>query len=365
MRRGSPRAMSAPRVAGPAVGQAGSSVQASSDRSISSRPHEGDLRRFLLPKIGLLARAGHVVGAVDDRLHPPEPRVPRRADLLLGEGGRGSVTKASPPSCSCERAVARRARARSRPRTAHPRRSRSRRTRGAAPPDRSSARRRSPSSRPMRRYISRQKSATVSADVFRNRSITRPLHVVRELEQRPGLPVRGDALRVERRELPLELAGDREVQLRRLAGLAMAQDRPRLARIVVAVVAEEDDSPADLRLQPPGGLDLGDEEPPREKAAGLLAESDDRLRAHAARPTSLAGARTQDRLQRHAEGDARRAADQVVPEIADVRARSTSRSRAPAPSPPRRTPRCRPPAGGRTPPGRCPAGRRRRSSRGC
>ena len=62
--------------------------------------------------------------------------------------------------------------------------------------------------------------------------------------------------------------------------------RPRLARVVVAVVAEEDDLAADLRLQPPRGLDLGDEEAPREEAARLLAEADDGLVAHAARVTS-------------------------------------------------------------------------------
>src|SRR5438477_3774678 len=49
---------------------------------------KGELRRFLLTKIGLFARAGHVMGASQNRLHPAEPSVPRGADLLLGEGGR-------------------------------------------------------------------------------------------------------------------------------------------------------------------------------------------------------------------------------------------------------------------------------------
>src|SRR5438445_9716413 len=57
----------------------------------------------------------------------------------------------------------------------------------------------------------------------------------------------------------------------------MAQGRACLARIVVAVVAEVYDPPADLRLQASRGPDLGHEEPPREEAAGLLAERDDRL----------------------------------------------------------------------------------------
>ena len=84
-----------------------------------------------------------------------------------------------------------------------------------------------------------------------------------------------DALEVQRRELALELVGEGEVELDRLARLAVAQDRAGLAEVVVAVVAEEDDLAADLRLQPPRRLDLGDEEPPREEAARLLAEADD------------------------------------------------------------------------------------------
>src|SRR5438132_14279340 len=57
----------------------------------------------------------------------------------------------------------------------------------------------------------------------------------------------------------------------------MAQDRACLARVVVAVVAEIDDAPANLRLQASRGADLGHEEPPREEPAGLLAERDDWL----------------------------------------------------------------------------------------
>ena len=55
---------------------------------------------------------------------------------------------------------------------------------------------------------------------------------------------------------------------------------------MVAVVAEEDDAPAHLCLEPPRRPDLGHEEAPREEAARLLAEGDDGLRAHAARVTS-------------------------------------------------------------------------------
>ena len=61
-----------------------------------------------------------------------------------------------------------------------------------------------------------------------------------------------NALEVERRELALELVLEREIELDRLAGLAVAQGGPGLAEVVVAVVAEEDDLAADLGLQPPG-----------------------------------------------------------------------------------------------------------------
>ena len=66
---------------------------------------KSDFRRFLLAKIGLFARAGNVMRAMHDRLHPAQPRVARRADLLLGESGRRQRTKESPPSCSFRRAV--------------------------------------------------------------------------------------------------------------------------------------------------------------------------------------------------------------------------------------------------------------------
>ena len=60
----------------------------------------------------------------------------------------------------------------------------------------------------------------------------------------------------------------------------MAQDGLGFARVVVAVVAEEDDFAAEFRLQSPGRLDFGDQEPFREKPARLLAETDDRRGSH-------------------------------------------------------------------------------------
>src|SRR5262249_19762443 len=102
--------------------------------------------------------------------------------------------------------------------------------------------------------------------------------------------VGGDALHVQRREFPLQLRRHREVEVRPLAGRAMADDRPGLARIVIAVVAEEHDAPAELGLEPAGSWGLGGQGAPREQAAGLLPERDDRLGGHRAVDSS-SGAR--------------------------------------------------------------------------
>src|SRR6266403_1659649 len=202
-------------------------------RSLDVLPsHVRDLRRVLRPKIRLLARPRHVVRAVDHRLHPSEPRVPRRADLLFSEAGgrprqrdeRIAALVQAQPAVHLETEAAHRLR--------------------------------------------RRRAEQVDDGM---------VHVVRELPQRPGVPVGGDALGVERGELALEFADDGEVQVRGLARRAVAQDRACLARVVVAVVAEIYDAPADLRLQASRGADLGHEEPSREEPAGLLAERDDWL----------------------------------------------------------------------------------------
>jgi hypothetical protein len=79
-------------------------------------------------------------------------------------------------------------------------------------------------------------------------------------------------------------ASRREFELGRFAGLAMAEERLGFARIMVAVVAEENNFAADLRLQPAGRLDFGNQEPFREKPARLLAETNDRRGGHEGKP---------------------------------------------------------------------------------
>ena len=94
------------------------------------------------------------------------------------------------------------------------------------------------------------------------------------------LPVWRDALEAKRGKFPLGLVGEGKIKDGGFVGLAMAQDGLGLARVVVAIVIEEDDFAADLLLEAAGGLDLGDEEAFREKSAGLLAKTNDRCGAH-------------------------------------------------------------------------------------
>src|SRR5258705_2910466 len=250
-------------------------------------PYVRDLRRVLRAKIRLLARARHVVRAVDHRLHPPQPRVPARADLILrkGGGGRRQGDERIAALVQVQRAVAGSG--------AHEL---------ALGPDVHEevghVARATPDLRIARAHdvhAVEQAHAAVHGETEVGHRLRRGLaeqvddgsvHVVRELGQRPGVPVGGDPLGVEGGELALELADHREVQVRGLARRAMAEDRARLAWIVVAVVAEEHDAPAELGLQASSGPDLGHEEPAWEEAAGLLAERDHRLRAHPARPSS-------------------------------------------------------------------------------
>lgn len=78
----------------------------------------------------------------------------------------------------------------------------------------------------------------------------------------------------------MEFVFEREVKPGRFLGLAMMQEGPGFARIMVAVVVEENDLAAEFRLEPPRRADFRHQEAAWEKAAGLLAEADDRGGAH-------------------------------------------------------------------------------------
>jgi hypothetical protein len=89
---------------------------------------------------------------------------------------------------------------------------------------------------------------------------------------------------MERREFPLEPVFESEVELRRFAGLAMAEEGLGFARIMIAVVVEKNNFTTDFRLQPAGRLDFRSQEPFRKKSARLLAETNDRRGGHEGMP---------------------------------------------------------------------------------
>jgi hypothetical protein len=78
-----------------------------------------------------------------------------------------------------------------------------------------------------------------------------------------------------RRKFPLEPVFEGEVELRRFIGFAMTQDGLCFARVVVAVVTEENNFAADFLLQPPRCLDFCIEKASRKKSARLLSETND------------------------------------------------------------------------------------------
>src|SRR5579859_3041080 len=65
--------------------------------------HKSNLRCFFRVKIGFLSRTGNVMRAMHDRLHPAQPGVARRADLLPGKGGLGQRDKRISPLVELER----------------------------------------------------------------------------------------------------------------------------------------------------------------------------------------------------------------------------------------------------------------------
>ncbi len=116
------------------------------------------------------------------------------------------------------------------------------------------------------------------------------LDVGAKLVRGSRVPVGTYALQVERRELALNLVIEREIELDRLACLAVVQRGARLSEVVVAVVAEVNNLAAELCLQPTGRGDLGVEEATGEKAARLLSEANDRVGNHGLAGTSARAA---------------------------------------------------------------------------
>ena len=105
--------------------------------------------------------------------------------------------------------------------------------------------------------------------------------VIGQLQRGLFLPAGGNFFEMQRREFALDFVFESKIEVRRLVGFAMAQNGFRFARIVVAVVKEENNFAADFFLQPPRGLDFGNEKSFRKKSARLLAKTDDGCAAHA------------------------------------------------------------------------------------
>ena len=102
-------------------------------------------------------------------------------------------------------------------------------------------------------------------------------NVVRQLARQLRLPFRQDALGIQRRKLLLNLVRELEIESILTSGVPFAQDRVRLAAIMIAVVKKENDLAANLFLQPARGRDLRIKKSFRKKSARLLSEADDRL----------------------------------------------------------------------------------------
>ena len=75
-----------------------------------------------------------------------------------------------------------------------------------------------------------------------------------------------------------------------MTGMSFSQDRYRLARIMIAVVKEEDDFSADLLLQAPSRRNFSEQESLGKKSARLLAETNNRM-IHGSERASYAGGR--------------------------------------------------------------------------
>ena len=71
----------------------------------------------------------------------------------------------------------------------------------------------------------------------------------------------------ERRVFALEFVLECEVERQRLAGFVVAQNRLRLAGIMIAVVEEKHDLAADLLLESPRRRDFRVQKSPRKKSA--------------------------------------------------------------------------------------------------
>src|SRR2546423_102724 len=103
--------------------------------------------------------------------------------------------------------------------------------------------------------------------------------VVRQLSRDLCLPFRRKTFRIQWRKLFLDLVSEMEIEGVFGAGALFAQKSDRLTRVVIAVVKKENDLATDLAVKPASGHDLRVKKSLRKETARLLTETNDR-RAH-------------------------------------------------------------------------------------
>ena len=99
------------------------------------------------------------------------------------------------------------------------------------------------------------------------------VHIRRQLNRRLVPPFIENPLAIKRREFPLNFILKCEINFKRLTRLAMTQQRFSLSRVVITVMIEKDDLPADLRLQPASRLKFRKEKSPWEKSRMVAGQS--------------------------------------------------------------------------------------------
>jgi hypothetical protein len=219
--------------------------------------------------------------AMNKRLHPPQPRVARRADLFLSKGRHRQRYEGIAAFVQLQRAV-HPARADRFPLVGHVNikirdfASRAPQSRIARPGQLNSLQQ---SHSPV--HFEAEVGNIRRLCLFEGLDPPR-INIAVKLMRRPGLPFRQHALEKKRREFALDLVDETKIQRKLRIQLPMPQNRPRFPRIVVAVMAKENDLAADFRLNPPRRLKFREKVATRKKPARLLSETDDGSGVHTA-----------------------------------------------------------------------------------
>ncbi|HEX7568968.1 MAG TPA: hypothetical protein VF492_00545, partial [Verrucomicrobiae bacterium] len=235
---------------------------------------KSDFRRVFPAKIGLFARPGNVMRAAHHRLHPTQPRVARGTDLLFGETSQRQSHEGIAALVQLQCAVSKSgANNFTSVRNVH---EKLRHVAGGFAKSRIARTRHANAFEQTHTAIHLQ---TKIRDVGGGHSFEKinqgMFNIVRQLKLGLVLPIGGNALEMKRGKFPLDFVCERKIEHRWLIGLAMTQDGLGFARIVVAVVTEENNLAADFRLQPPRRLDFCNEKASRKKSAWLLSEAND------------------------------------------------------------------------------------------